>query len=102
MSSLVNVAEKEVMRNEILKIFQEAAPQGASIQVLRAGLKKMGLATTEDEVEKQVSYLEGKQLLQVERVGNERLGIRRTVAFITSTGIDVLEGNDTSVGIADS
>ena len=98
----METAEKEVMRSEILKMCQEAAPQGASIQVVRAGLKKMGIMAAEADVEKQFSYLEGKKLLRIQRIGNEALGINRVVASITAEGMDLLEGNASAVGIANS
>ena len=102
MSSLMETAEKEVMRNEILKMCQEAAPQGASVQVVRAGLKKMGIKVTDADVEKQFTYLEGKKLLRIQRIENDVLGINRVVASITSEGTDLLDGNASAVGIANS
>lgn len=102
MSSLVEAAEKEVMRNEILKICQEAAPQGASVQVLCAGIKKMGIEAVQTDVEKQLSYLEGKNLIRLQTVQNDRIGIRRVIAYITPAGTDLLEGNASAVGIANS
>lgn len=100
MSNLTDLAQKEVIRNEILKMASQSEPVGASLQVLRACLKKTGIYVSEADVEKQVCYLEGKGLLQVERIENDRLGISRMVAHITSTGTDVLEGNVETAGIS--
>ena len=100
MSNIIAVAEKEIIRNEILKMCQETMPAGASIQVLRAGLKKLGMDVSLAEVERQVSYLEGKQLVKVAELKNERLGIGRKIAYITSMGTDLLEGNLEGTGIA--
>lgn len=100
MSNMAELAEKEVIRSEILKICSEAAPAGASVQVLRAGLRKMGFLCGETEVEKQIFYLEGKGFLTTQRIHNEQLDIRRTIASITSLGTDFLEGNAAASGIA--
>lgn len=100
MSKLVELAEKEVIRNEILGMVGQSEPVGASLQVLRAGLKKMGVDVSEADLEKQVCYLEGKGLLHVERIKNTRLGLNRMVAHITPAGTDVLEGNAEATGIS--
>lgn len=100
MSKLTELAEKEVIRNEILEMVRQSEPVGASLQVLRAGLKKMGMDVSEADLEKQVCYLEGKGLLYVERLKNARLCISRTVAHITPTGTDVLEGNAEVTGVS--
>lgn len=100
MSSMVNLAQKEVVRNEILEMAQQSEPVGASLQVLRAGLRKIGIDIGEQELQQQVGYLEGKNLLGVERLKNARLGIDRTIVHITSAGTDVLEGNADAVGIS--
>lgn len=78
----------------------QSEPVGTSLQVLRAGLKKMGMDVSEADLEKQICYLEGKGLLHVERLKNERLCIDRTVAHITPAGTDVLEGNGQVTGIS--
>lgn len=100
MSNLMDLAQKEVIRDEILKMAEQSEPVGASLQVLQAGLRKMNMATDRKELEKQVCYLEGKGLLWVERLKNERLGINRIVAHITPAGTDVLEGNADVSGIS--
>lgn len=100
MSSMMETAEKEIIRNEILKMCDLAGAQGASEQVLRAGLKKLGISSTAEVVERQVGYLEGKGLVELAEVHNERLQIRRTIVRITPLGMDVLEGNADASGIA--
>lgn len=99
MNNLADLAQKEVIRNEILKMVEQSEPVGTSIQVLRAGLRKLDMDASEAELEKQVGYLEGKGLLYVERLKNDRLGIKRMVAHITPAGTDVLEGNAEVTGI---
>ena len=100
MSNLIDQAQREVLREEILKMVQQSEPVGASSQVLRAGLKKLDMDVSETELATQVNYLDGKGLLFVERIRNERLGIRRMVAHITPTGTDVLEGNGSVSGVS--
>ncbi|MCX4270813.1 MAG: hypothetical protein OSJ71_00975 [Acetatifactor sp.] len=100
MSELTEQAQREVLREEILKMTAEAEPIGTSLQVLRAGLKKLDMDVSEAELETQVNYLEGKGLLHVERLRNDRLGIKRTVAHITPAGTDVLEGNGVVSGVS--
>lgn len=100
MSELIDQAQREVFRNEILKLVKQSEPVGTSLQVLRAGLKKLDMDVDETELTAQVNYLEGKRLLYVERLRNDRLGIRRTVAHITPAGTDVLEGNAEASGIS--
>ena len=39
MSELIKQAQREVLRDEILKLAAQSEPVGASLQVLRAGLK---------------------------------------------------------------
>ena len=100
MSSMVETAEKEMIRNEILKMCDTVGAQGASEQVIRAGLRKLGIQLSEENISKQVAYLEGKNLVSVERIDNARLGINRSIVKITSLGMDVLEGNAAASGIS--
>ena len=100
MSELIKQAQREVLRDEILKLAAQSEPVGASLQVLRAGLKKLDIDVSEVELATQMNYLEGKGLLYVERLKNPRLHIERTVAHITPAGTDVLEGNWAAAGIS--
>lgn len=92
MSKLMEVAEKEMIRNEILNMCSMAAPDGANIKVLRVALKKSGYSLSEDEIKKQVSYLANKGFVVTREITNQVLEISRTIVFITSTGTDFLEG----------
>ena len=56
-------------------------------------MKKTGYELTEEEVLRQICYLQEKGLVRTEEVKNPRLGIRRTIAYITAAGTDYLEGN---------
>lgn len=99
MSDIVKAAEREIARLEILKICEEAAPEGASTLVLRACLHKVGVDMSDEELQRQISYLDGKSLVQVENVENRGLGIRRCIVRITAAGMDFLEGNREESGI---
>lgn len=93
MSNVLETAEKETVRSEILDTCNMAAQIGADTKVLRAVLKKIGYDLPDEEIMRQVDYLEQKGLVKTSEIGNARLGIKRTVVTITAAGIDYLEGN---------
>lgn len=93
MSNVLETAEKETVRSEILDTCNMAAQIGADTKVLRAVLKKIGYDLPDEEIMRQVDYLEQKGLVKTSEIGNSRLGIKRTVVTITAAGIDYLEGN---------
>lgn len=93
MSNVLETAEKETVRSEILDTCNMAAQIGADTKVLRAVLKKIGYDLPDEEIMRQVDYLEQKGLVKTNEIGNARLGIKRTVVTITAAGIDYLEGN---------
>lgn len=91
--SSIQTAEKEAIRQEILEMLSMSGADGAGEKVLRAALKKTGYELTEEEVLRQICYLQEKGLVRAVEVKNPRLGIRRTIAYITAAGTDYLEGN---------
>lgn len=99
MSKMVDLAEKEIMRTEVLEICQQSVPMGADEKVIKAALRKCGHDTTEQEVQSTLYYLQSKGLLELQLVENRALGIKRTIARITGKGIDCLEGNAEVTGI---
>lgn len=99
MSKLMEVAEKELIRREILEMAQMTAPEGANLRLLRAALRRVGHDLTEDEIERQVGYLQGKGLVDRNPVENRTLGIRRVIVRITADGTDFLEGNKEVAGV---
>lgn len=76
MNEILNVAGKEIVRREIMELCREAEPYGAGTPVLKAALRKTGHDLTDQELMRQVDYLEGKGLVHKEMVENRRLGIR--------------------------
>lgn len=92
MSDLIKTAEKEILRKEILGLCYQAGPTGCSMDVLAAAFAHSGTGDKE-EIARQVDYLEAKHLVQVQTVGNERLGISRKIVKLTAEGIDYMEGN---------
>lgn len=70
---------------------------GAGLPVMKAALRKAGFDLTEQELLKQVDYLEGKSLVKKETVENRRLGIKRCIVMLTPEGTDFLEGNGPDV-----
>ena len=94
MNRLVELAEKEMVRREMLEICRQSIPLGADGKVLQAVLRKSGYDLTE-----QLYYLQGKKLVELQDASNRTLGIQRTIARITPEGMDVLEGNGTAEGV---
>lgn len=97
MGNVMQTAENEVIRREILELCQMAAPVGAGTTVLKVSLRKEGYELTDQEVSLHAAYLVGKGLLKKEEVRNARLNIKREILFITPEGIDYLEGNGPEV-----
>lgn len=101
MSNLIQTAEKEILRKEILNLCYRAPSVGCSTDVLVAAFAHSGVSGRErEEIVKQVDYLKSKGLVTVESVGNERLNLSRDIVKLTADGIDYMEGNtDQFVGI---
>lgn len=93
MSRLLDAAEHETLRAEILELCREAQPYGTNPNVLRAALRKSGYDLDERDLLAQIDYLEGKGLVEAQEVQNRRLGLRRLIVRLTSAGTDFLEGN---------
>lgn len=91
--SSIQTAEKEIIRLEILDMLSMAGADGAGEKVLKVALKKAGYELAEEEILRQISYLKEKGLARTVEVKNPRLGIKRTIAYITAAGTDYLEGN---------
>lgn len=101
MSDLLKTAEKEILRKEILGLCYKAAPTGCSMDVLAAAFAHSG-TDDKDEITRQVDYLEAKHLVQIQKVGNERLGISKKIVKLTAEGTDYMEGNaDQLAGIGE-
>ena len=66
MNEILNVAGKEIVRREIMELCREAEPYGAGTPVLKAALRKTGHDLTDQELMRQVGYLEGKGLVHKE------------------------------------
>lgn len=93
MSKLMDTAEHEELRMEILELCREAQPYGTNPNVLRAALRKGGYDLPERELLTQIDYLKGKGLVETQEVRNRRLDIRRLIVRLTPAGTDCLEGN---------
>lgn len=91
--SNIQTAEKEVIRQEILQMLSMTGEDGAGDKVLKAALKKVGYELERKEIVRQLSYLQDKGLVRKIDVRNPKLGIERTIAYITAAGTDYLEGN---------
>lgn len=91
MSDMVKMAEREILRGEILKLCREAAPVGCSEKVLRATVERLELSA--DGLEQELYYLTEKGFIRKEHTENKRLGISRDIYMITAAGMDYLDGN---------
>ena len=87
MNKLLDITEKQMLRGYVLKICEFSEPLGAGIEVVESALKKEGF------------YLEGKGFIKLENIKNSILNIDRTIAKITSLGIDLLEGTTQTEGV---
>lgn len=92
MSSLLDLAAKEILRKEILQLCEQSVPDGCSTDVLKAALFHKD-SEAAGELEKQVNYLELKGMVTVKNVENRALKISKKIVNITAYGIDFLEGN---------
>mgnify|MGYP001033905135 CR=1 FL=1 len=93
MSKIMDTAEKEVIRREILELCRETQPYGAGRPALKAALRKSSYDVSDKELLTHVEYLKGKGLIRTEEVSNKRLGINRVIAHLTPEGMDYLDGN---------
>lgn len=99
MSKLVELAEKEIMRKDILEVLEECEDAGASEELITKSLARIGHNSSVDEVKRECSYLKGKGLIEITHIENKVLGISRNVIKITSAGMDVLDGASTVEGV---
>lgn len=99
MSKITELAEKEIVRGSILRILTEVGNEGASTKLIGKALNTAGFTVGRQEVEKELSYLEGKHLAGREHIENRALGISRDIFRITPQGTDVLEGTLQADGI---
>ena len=97
MSDFVKNSENQILRGYVLYICNLTG--GASYQLLRASLKKVGVDATEKQIEAASNYLQGKKLVTIRNAGNKQAGITRSIVYITPEGIDVLEGTREEDGI---
>ncbi len=93
MSRVMDTAEKEVIRREILELCRETQPYGAGLQVLKAALRKSDYDVGDKELLTHVEYLKGKGLIRTEEVASRRLEICRVIVHLTPEGMDYLDGN---------
>lgn len=98
-NKLVDITEKQILRDQTLEILQAAGSSGANRKVISLALHKSGYGAGDRDLDDALSYLEGKGLIRSERVQNRALGIDMVVYRITPDGVDVLEGTAEAPGI---
>ncbi|MFG6326855.1 MAG: hypothetical protein K1W00_08415 [Lachnospiraceae bacterium] len=99
MSKLVELAEKEILRQSILEIAEQSGTDGASVILIKKALSKTGLKPSDEQLKRGISYLEDKGLVSVKHIANRALGIERDMVSLTSKGMDVLDGAVEEAGI---
>lgn len=92
MSKLVELAEKEILRQSILEIIEQSGTDGASGILIKKALSKTGLKPSDEQLKREISYLKNKGLVSVKHIENRTLGIERDMVTLTSKGMDVLDG----------
>lgn len=100
MSKMIETMTKQVIRNEILELLEEAGSIGVSDQVLTLSFQQMGQKDTQ-LILGALEYLCQKELVKKEVIANTRLGISKSIYFITADGIDVLDGIKKVEGLGD-
>lgn len=93
MSKIMDTAENEIIRREILELCRETQPYGAGLQTLKAALRKSDYDVEDKALLAQIEYLRGKGLIRTEEVSNRRLELHRVIAYLTPEGTDYLDGN---------
>lgn len=93
MSNIMDAAENEVIRREILELCRQTQPYGAGLPILKAALRKSEYEVSDKELLTHVEYLKGKGLIQTQEVSNRRLELHRVIVQLTPEGMDYLDGN---------
>lgn len=100
MSKMIEAMTKQVIRNEILELLEEAGSIGVSDQVLTLSFQQVGQKDKKLILDA-LDYLCQKELAKKELIANARLGISKSIYFITAAGIDVLDGTKKVDGLGD-
>lgn len=93
MSNVMDTAENEIVRREILELCRQTQPYGAGLPILKAALRKSEYEMSDKELLTHVEYLKGKGLIQTQEVTNRRLELHRVIVRLTAEGTDYLDGN---------
>jgi len=100
MNNTTAIARKHMLRGQVLILCNELKEVGAGVTLICMILNKQNTVCTEKEIADACYYLKGKKLIDFKLFRNEQADIQRDIAFITSDGIDVLEGTVAADGIA--
>lgn len=102
-NKVMELAEKEILRQSILEITEQSGSDGASDILIKKALSKTGLKPSLEQLKREISYLEDKGLVSVGHIKNSVLGIERDVISLTSKGMDVLDGviEESGIGAGD-
>jgi len=99
MNNMLKVVAVQQLRGLILQVCNATTPNGASLQLIAAALKREGYGVSFDDTQSAVEYLAGKGLVAVELIQSAVLNIERHVVKITPAGVDTLEGTTAVDGV---
>jgi len=100
MNNTIDIAKKQMLRRQVLILCNELKEVGAGVPLICMVLNKQNIVCTEKEIADACYYLQGKKLIDFKHYRNDVADIERDISFITSDGIDVLEGTTAIDGIA--
>lgn len=98
-NKLIELAEKEILRKNILEILEECGDEGASEELISKCVSRAGIKCDTESIKKECEYLKGKGLVNINHVDNKVLGIKRNIMTITSAGVDILDGTNAVEGV---
>jgi len=99
MNTTTNITRKQMLRGKVLILCYELKEVGAGVPLISMVLNKQNTICTEKEIADACYYLQGKKMIDFKSFCNKKADIKRDIAFITSDGIDVLEGTVVADGI---
>ena len=99
MNKTIEATKKQILRGHILILCNELQTMGAGVPLMHMVLQKQGASYTQKDISEACHYLHDKQLINFKHFQSDELNAKRDIAYITSAGIDVLEGTTPMAGV---
>lgn len=99
MDKLIDVTQKQLLRGKILKLCDELQSTGAGVTLMLSIFRQQGERCSENDITDACRYLHDKGLINFKNYKSDSLNIKRDIAYITSDGVDVLEGTISASGV---